>query len=230
VIAGLGPEIATPAPPVRAASPARAASANYGGGLIQLLMTGSESGSSGDVVYNHPVSRPTPSPTRVQQAYYAPIAAAAPAQAAVNPIYQRQDVAYDGSEKPGTIVVDTTHKFLFLVLGGGRAMRYGVGVGRPGFEWSGVQKITRKAEWPTWTPPADMRRRIPTLPVRMAGGPNNPLGARALYLGSSLYRIHGTNQPETIGKNMSSGCIRMMNDDVRDLYRRVGVGAKVVVI
>ena len=128
------------------------------------------------------------------------------------------------------MVVDTPNRFLFLVLGGGKALRYGVGVGRPGFEWAGVRSVTRKAEWPDWTPPAEMLKRRPELPHHMAGGVNNPLGARALYLGSSLYRIHGTNEPHTIGHNVSSGCIRMMNEDVMDLYERVKVGAKVVVI
>ena len=128
------------------------------------------------------------------------------------------------------LVVDTPDKFLFLVEPHGRALRYGIGVGRPGFTWSGVQRISRKAEWPDWTPPAQMVLRRPDLPRHMAGGPDNPLGARALYLGSSLYRIHGTNEPSTIGHNVSSGCIRMMNGDVIDLYERVPVGAKVIVL
>ncbi len=126
--------------------------------------------------------------------------------------------------------MDTPNRFLYLVTGNGRAMRYGIGVGRPGFEWAGVKKITRKAEWPGWTPPPEMRKRRPDLPSYMPGGPENPLGARALYLGSSLYRIHGTNEPETIGTNVSSGCIRLMNADVTDLYSRVRVGSKVVVM
>jgi lipoprotein-anchoring transpeptidase ErfK/SrfK len=144
--------------------------------------------------------------------------------------YQRQEVAWDGPEGPGTIVVDTPAKFLYHVLPGGRAMRYGIGVGRPGFEWSGIKSVTMKKEWPSWTPPAEMLKRRPDLPRHMAGGPANPLGARALYLGSSLYRIHGTNEPHTIGRNVSSGCIRMMNEDVIHLYDRVGVGARVKVI
>ena len=130
----------------------------------------------------------------------------------------------------GTIVVDTPDRFLFLVEPHGKALRYGIGVGRPGFEWAGVKRISRKAEWPDWTPPQQMLLRRPDLPRHMAGGPDNPLGARALYLGSSLYRIHGTNEPSTIGHNVSSGCIRMMNEDVIDLYNRVPVGAKVVVL
>lgn len=148
----------------------------------------------------------------------------------VDPRFQKQVVAYEGREKPGTLIVDTEQRFLFLVQGGGQAIRYGIGVGKPGFEWSGVKKISRKAEWPDWTPPDEMIKRRPDLPRFMPGGEGNPLGARALYLGSSLYRIHGTNEPHTIGKAVSSGCIRMVNDDVIDLYRRVNVGARVIVI
>jgi len=149
---------------------------------------------------------------------------------AINPIYQRQEVDYTGSQPAGTILIDTPNKFLYLVEKGRRALRYGIGVGREGFAWSGVEKISRKAEWPDWTPPPEMLKRRPDLPTHMAGGPENPLGARALYLGSSLYRIHGTNEPETIGTNVSSGCIRMMNEDVIDLYNRVPVGTKVIVM
>ncbi|MCG6122230.1 MAG: L,D-transpeptidase [Microvirga sp.] len=148
----------------------------------------------------------------------------------VDPRFSRQVVAYQGSEAPGTIVVDTRNRFLYFVQEGGRAVRYGVGVGREGFSWKGSQRISRKAEWPDWRPPESMRRRQPELPAFMAGGPDNPLGARALYLGATLYRIHGTNEPHTIGHAMSSGCIRMMNDDVIDLYGRVRVGARVVVL
>lgn len=154
----------------------------------------------------------------------------ATAPRALAPTFARQDVAYDGHEKPGTIIVDTPRKFLFLVTAPGRAIRYGIGVGRPGFTWAGVKSVTRKAEWPGWTPPPEMLKRRPDLPLHMAGGPDNPLGARALYLGSSLYRIHGTNEPDTIGRNVSSGCIRMMNEDVIDLYDRVTVGTRVIVI
>jgi lipoprotein-anchoring transpeptidase ErfK/SrfK len=149
---------------------------------------------------------------------------------AIAPQFQRQLVSYQGRERPGTIVVDTGNKFLYLVQGGGRAIRYGIGVGREGFEWSGRQTVSMKREWPSWRPPADMLRRRPDLPRFMEGGPDNPLGARALYLGSSLYRIHGTNEPHTIGQAVSSGCIRMLNDDVVDLYNRVKVGATVIVI
>ena len=144
--------------------------------------------------------------------------------------YEKQLVEYHGKESPGTIVIDTPNKFLFLVQGEGRALRYGIGVGRPGFTWSGVKQISAKKEWPAWTPPPEMLVRRPDLPRHMEGGPQNPLGARAMYLGSSLYRIHGSNEPWTIGTNVSSGCIRMRNEDVIDLYSRVKVGTRVIVI
>jgi lipoprotein-anchoring transpeptidase ErfK/SrfK len=143
---------------------------------------------------------------------------------------RRQVVSYPTAEPAGTIVIDTPHTYLYLVLGGGKAMRYGIGVGREGFTWSGVQTISRKQEWPDWIPPAEMLQRQPYLPRFMAGGPGNPLGARAMYLGNTIYRIHGTNAPSTIGHQVSSGCIRMINEDVTDLYGRVNVGAKVVVL
>ncbi len=138
-------------------------------------------------------------------------------------------VPYVGHQAPGTIIISTAERRLYLVQPGGQAIRYGVGVGRNGFTWGGTKTITRKAEWPGWTPPPQMLRRRPDLPRHMAGGINNPLGARAMYLGSSLYRIHGSNEPETIGQAVSSGCIRMTNADVADLYQRVRVGTKVVV-
>ena len=141
---------------------------------------------------------------------------------------QRAVVAYPSREAPGTIIIDTRNTYLYLVLGGNRAIRYGVGVGREGFTWSGVQSISRKAEWPDWHPPAQMIARQPYLPRFVAGGPGNPLGARAMYLGHSDYRIHGTNDPSTIGKFVSSGCIRLTNPDVEDLFDRVKVGAKVI--
>jgi lipoprotein-anchoring transpeptidase ErfK/SrfK len=141
----------------------------------------------------------------------------------------RQEVPYAGKYAPGTIVVDTSERRLYLIEPGGKALRYGVGVGRDGFQWSGVHHIIAKREWPGWTPPPQMLRRQPDLPRYMEGGPNNPLGARALYIGSTLYRIHGSNQPWTIGQAMSSGCIRMTNADVIDLYSRVKVGTEVVV-
>jgi lipoprotein-anchoring transpeptidase ErfK/SrfK len=167
-------------------------------------------------------------PPQEPQATAAAIASEPATEAEAEPQFRRQEVDYAGPEAPGTVVVDTPDKFLFLIEPGGRALRYGVG--RPGFTWSGVKRVSRKAEWPDWTPPPDMLLRRPDLPRYMAGGPDNPLGARALYLGSSLYRIHGTNEPSTIGHNVSSGCIRMMNEDVIDLYNRVPVGAKVVVL
>lgn len=142
----------------------------------------------------------------------------------------RETVSYQGPHKPGTIVISTKERRLYLVQPGGKALKYGVGVGRQGFQWGGAQTVTRKAEWPGWTPPPQMRKRRPDLPAHMPGGPNNPLGARALYLGSTLYRIHGSNEPETIGQAVSSGCIRMMNHDVVDLYNRVQVGTRVVVL
>ena len=141
----------------------------------------------------------------------------------------REVVTYPGKEAPGTIVVSTTQRRLYFVLPGGRAVRYGVGVGRSGFSWAGAKTVTMKKEWPDWRPPEQMRRREPDLPRFMAGGQGNPLGARALYLGSSLYRIHGSNEAETIGTAVSSGCIRMTNKDVADLYDRARVGTKVVV-
>jgi lipoprotein-anchoring transpeptidase ErfK/SrfK len=140
-----------------------------------------------------------------------------------------REVAFTGNYSAGTIIIRTGERKLYLVLGDGRARVYGVGVGRSGFQWSGSSRISRKAEWPGWTPPAAMRRRQPELPAYMPGGPNNPLGARALYLGGSLYRIHGTNQAQTIGQAVSSGCIRMLNAEVIDLYNRVRVGTRVVV-
>ncbi|WP_417418244.1 L,D-transpeptidase [Hoeflea sp.] len=146
-----------------------------------------------------------------------------------------QTVSYNGKEKPGTIIIDTSERYLYYVMSDGKARRYGVGVGKEGHAWSGTEKITRKAEWPGWTPPAEMIKRVREkegriLPAHMEGGPANPLGARALYLGSTLYRIHGTNQPWTIGKAVSSGCIRMRNQDVTELYELAKVGAKVIVM
>ncbi len=139
-------------------------------------------------------------------------------------------VQFEGNYKPGSIIVDTKQRRLYLVLGNGQALRYGIGVGRDGFRWGGVHRVTAKKEWPAWTPPSQMLARRPDLPRHMEGGPENPLGARALYLGSTLYRIHGSNEPETIGQAVSSGCFRMVNDDVIDLYNRVSVGASVYVI
>jgi lipoprotein-anchoring transpeptidase ErfK/SrfK len=143
---------------------------------------------------------------------------------------KRQVVHYATREAPGTIIIDTPNTYLYLVMGNGQAMRYGIGVGRDGFTWSGTQSITKKAEWPDWTPPPEMIARQPYLPRQMAGGPGNPLGARAMYLGGTIYRIHGTNAPGTIGTRVSSGCIRLTNEDVADLYSRVNVGTKVIVL
>jgi lipoprotein-anchoring transpeptidase ErfK/SrfK len=146
------------------------------------------------------------------------------------PHLRRQLVNYQTKEPPGTIVVDTANTYLYLVLGEGKAIRYGIGVGREGFTWSGVERISAMREWPDWHPPAEMIERQPYLPRFMAGGPGNPLGARALYLGKTLFRIHGTNQPSTIGQFVSSGCIRLLNEDIEDLYNRVQVGTRVVVL
>jgi lipoprotein-anchoring transpeptidase ErfK/SrfK len=143
--------------------------------------------------------------------------------------FRRQVVLYRSSEPPGTIIVQTAERFLYVVQPGGRAIRYGIGVGREGFQWQGLQHITRKQEWPDWTPPAEMIARQPYLPRFMAGGPGNPMGARALYLGETVYRIHGTNQPKTIGTAVSSGCFRLVNGDVMDLYDRIPVGTKVII-
>jgi lipoprotein-anchoring transpeptidase ErfK/SrfK len=216
VIPGIGPPLA--------AEPAEPPQSGLGGGFIEFLLTGRAGGP-----LPAPRAAAAPPPAAPQVAALAP---SAPDQVDASPAdeYLRREVDYSGAERPGTIVIDTPNKFLFLVLPHGRAIRYGVGVGRPGFEWAGVKTITRKAEWPDWTPPPEMMLRRPDLPTHMDGGPDNPLGARALYLGSSMYRIHGTNDPATIGQNVSSGCIRMMNEDVIDLYDRVHVGAKVIVI
>ena len=180
---------------------------------------------------------------RVEQNYrerqrqpYRATAAAAPRETrrAFDPKYLPQQVSYQTAHKPGTIVIDGGAKFLYLVQGDGQARRYGIGVGKEGMTWSGTENVSRKAEWPDWRPPAEMiareRKQGRSLPAFMPGGPANPLGARALYLGSTLYRIHGTNAPWTIGTNVSSGCIRLRNEDVVDLYERVPVGAKVVVM
>lgn len=212
----------------------RVAGGRYGGGFIELLMTGNTPATPrgtlarANVLYDIPddPGQSQPVPTRRRPESVTP----APVSVAPEPEFQRQTVAYRGPHGPGTIVIDTPSRFLYLVQPGGTAVRYGIGVGRPGFEWAGVKSVTAKREWPDWRPPAEMLKRRPDLPTFMAGGPENPLGARALYLGSSLYRIHGTNEPETIGKAVSSGCIRMLNDDVVDLYGRVKVGARVVVM
>jgi lipoprotein-anchoring transpeptidase ErfK/SrfK len=206
-------------PPVRyaATEPDR----NLGGGFIEFLFNGGN------------VAPPRP-PSNVMAARGEPAVMQQDIDAAqsrqIDPKFEKQMVEYSGSEPPGTIIIDTPQRFLFLVQGDGKAMRYGIGVGKPGFSWAGEKKITAKKEWPDWTPPPEMLQRRPDLPHFMAGGPENPLGARAMYLGTSLYRIHGSNEPWTIGQAVSSGCIRMRNEDVIDLYDRVKVGTKVVVI
>ena len=162
--------------------------------------------------------------------YHVPAARSYSSRAPVATAYIRQVVLYETAQAAGTIVVDTGHKFLYLVLGNGKAMRYGVGTARDGFSWQGSYRISNKRQWPDWTPPAEMIERQPGIPHHMSGGIDNPLGARALYIGSTLYRIHGTNQPWTIGTDISSGCIRMTNDDVIDLYSRAQIGAKVIVL
>jgi lipoprotein-anchoring transpeptidase ErfK/SrfK len=154
---------------------------------------------------------------------------AAPAEAEMDPAYRRQPVFYRTEEKPGTIIIDTSDRFLYLIQSNNVALRYGIGVGRDGFQWQGLLRVTRKSEWPDWTPPPEMIQRQPYLPRFMAGGPGNPMGARALYLGNTVYRIHGTNAPETIGHAVSSGCFRLVNDEIEDLYARVPVGTKVIV-
>ena len=206
---------------------------NMGGGFIEFLFSGGQAARpqsyrSEPAYPGAPVSGGggyyQPGMSQQPQADYAAM------HRPMDPRYNRQVVSYNGKERPGTIIVDTPQRFLFLVQGDGTAIRYGIGVGRPGFTWAGAKSITRKAEWPDWVPPPEMLARRPDLPRHMAGGPDNPLGARALYLGSSLYRIHGSNEPWTIGTAVSSGCIRMRNEDVTDLYERVKVGTRVVVI
>ena len=212
-----------------ASVPAPRGNGGYGGGFIEMMMDGAAPPAMPpSVLYNRPGAVLAPS-ARSAVAYAQPIPAYEPRRS-LDPAYVRTEVEYPTGQPAGTIIVDTPSKHLYLVAGGGRAIRYGIGVGRPGFMWSGMKTVTRKAEWPDWTPPSEMLLRRPDLPRHMAGGPENPLGARALYLGSSLYRIHGTNEPYTIGQNVSSGCIRMMNDDVVDLYGRVRVGTRVLVM
>jgi lipoprotein-anchoring transpeptidase ErfK/SrfK len=225
---------------------AQAARGHMGGGFIELLFGDGgpppRPGASYAPYYGEPGGGPRYEVEQYQRerhgpyvrgaAYYQgePGDYAAPERRPMHPRYNKQTVDYDGGEKPGTIIIDTPNRFLFLVQDGGKAIRYGIGVGRPGFTWAGVKTVSQKREWPDWRPPDEMLKRRPDLPRYMPGGPDNPLGARALYLGSSLYRIHGSNEPWTIGTAVSSGCIRMRNEDVIDLYERVGVGTKVVVI
>ncbi len=230
VLAGAGQAFAQPMPPN---------GPNLGGGFIEFIFSGGQSR------HGRPANQVQPG---VQQPYVFRQHADDPAQrmygqpqyviqaslplqrVAPDPRYLKQVVDYDGNEPPGTIVINTPDKFLYLVQENGTALRYGIGVGRPGFTWAGEHEVTAKREWPDWRPPKEMLVRRPDLPRYMEGGPDNPLGARALYLGSTLYRIHGSNEPWTIGMQVSSGCIRMRNEDVIDLYERVKIGTTVVVI
>ena len=227
-----GQSVQRPLAPVRTVYAERS---NMGGGFIEFLFGDGQ----GERYQQQPAYQQQPSydqrrpllpPMEPQETLGQQEDASEPAHPAFNPKFEKQLVDYHGKESAGTVVVDTPNKFLYLVQENGKAMRYGIGVGRPGFTWSGVKQISAKKEWPAWTPPPEMLARRPDLPRHMEGGPQNPLGARAMYLGSSLYRIHGSNEPWTIGTNVSSGCIRMRNEDVIDLYGRVNVGAKVVVI
>jgi len=238
------PQVLYANPPAPAQAPVRTASAdrsNMGGGFIEFLF-GDGQAQAGRYPQGYPQQpvyqqqpaydgrRPMLLPQGEPQQAEPQAEAVDPRQRPFDPKFEKQMVDYTGKESAGTIVIDTPNKFLYLVEGNGKALRYGVGVGKPGFTWAGVKSITAKKEWPDWTPPAEMLVRRPDLPRHMEGGPENPLGARAMYLGSSLYRIHGSNEPWTIGTNVSSGCIRMRNQDVIDLYGRVNVGAKVVVL
>ena len=222
---------AVPAPQVVAQGP------SFGGGFIEMLFrarrtaaparlsAGAGSAAQPAPTFHQPRSRMfEPDVDHVQPA------ALEPSRREVNPRYQRQEVTYDGRERPGTVIINTRERLLYLVKDNGRATRYGIGVGRPGFTWAGTHTVTNKREWPDWRPPPEMIRRQPDLPRYMRGGPDNPLGARAMYLGSTLYRIHGSNEPWTIGQAVSSGCIRMRNEDVIHLYNQVKVGTRVVVI
>ena len=227
---GLGAAVALAAMTAATGAQAQATRGQYGGGFIEYLFTGGGASASAapDVSQGvAPAARP-----RVQLAALPADAGAEAAgiARAPDPRYARQVVAYEGGGHPGSIVIDTNARYLYLVQPGGQAIRYGIGVGRPGFLWTGTKTISGKREWPDWTPPPEMMRRRPDLPAHMEGGPGNPLGARAMYLGSSLYRIHGTNEPHTIGQAVSSGCIRMMNEDVIDLYERTPVGTRVEVL
>jgi lipoprotein-anchoring transpeptidase ErfK/SrfK len=221
------------APDAPQAAPVQMASAqrsNMGGGFIEYLFNGGQQAPAYDQPYYQQMPAPQAAPMMPQGAPDAQEDAMIVAQPGMDPKFEKQLVTYTGKEPPGTIIVDTRNKFLFLVQEGGTALRYGVGVGKEGFAWSGVNRITNKREWPDWTPPAEMLQRRPDLPRHMAGGIDNPLGARAMYIGSTLYRIHGSNEPWTIGTAVSSGCIRMRNEDVVDLYPRVKVGTRVIVM
>jgi lipoprotein-anchoring transpeptidase ErfK/SrfK len=231
-----GSAVAQTTPPMVLAAQPQAMQGELGGGFIEFLFGGNQQQRYAEPPqYGAPPAyapAPVYSPSQQQQYVYTGPAVDPTLEPryAFDPKYRRQEVVYDSTEAPGTIVIDTPNKFLYLIESGNRALRYGIGVGRPGFMWSGVHKVSAKKEWPDWVPPKEMLERQPNLPHFMAGGPNNPLGARAMYLGNTLYRIHGSNEPWTIGHNVSSGCIRLRNADVIDLYERVKVGAKVVVL
>jgi lipoprotein-anchoring transpeptidase ErfK/SrfK len=218
---GIGSIFATPAAPEPAPRMSYAATEpSYGGGFLEMLFRGPGGAAPQRQNQPEPVYGRTHSDQDVDD----------PQSRQINPRFLRQEVNYDGREAAGTVVINTRERMLYLVQGNGRAIRYGIGVGRPGFTWAGSHSISNMREWPDWRPPAEMLRRQPHLPRYMRGGPDNPLGARAMYLGSTLYRIHGSNEPWTIGTQVSSGCIRMRNEDVIDLYGRVRVGTRVVVI
>jgi lipoprotein-anchoring transpeptidase ErfK/SrfK len=209
---------------------------NLGGGFIEFLFGGAARGNAtpdarSRLTPDSQADRVAPQEWE-SQGYlrHDPVDQGEPARPAMDPKYLRHVIDYSGEEIVGTIIINTRERFLYLVQDEGKALRYGIGVGRPGFTWAGVHHISNKREWPDWTPPDEMLKRRPDLPHFMAGGPVNPLGARAMYLGSTLYRIHGSNEPWTIGQAVSSGCIRMRNEDIIDLYTRVKVGTKVVVI
>ena len=202
-----------------------ATEASYGGGFLEMLFRGPGGAPAQPQYQPEPQSNPV-----YGRAHTNDQDVDDPQSRQVDPRFLRQEVNYSGREAAGTVVINTRERMLYLVQGNGRAIRYGIGVGRPGFTWAGAHSISNMREWPDWRPPAEMLRRQPHLPRYMRGGPDNPLGARAMYLGSTLYRIHGSNEPWTIGTQVSSGCIRMRNEDVMDLYRRVRVGTRVVVI
>jgi len=212
---------------------------NLGGGFIEFLVTGRTNQvrqhEQPRGYYNAPQNEVLPQHYQRQQQRVMNVARTDPQEQPAprpmfDPRFERKEVEYVSEHPVGSIVIDTRTRFLYLIQPNNRAIRYGVGVGRPGFEWKGVKTVSAMKEWPDWRPPAEMRLRQPWLPEHMVGGPNNPLGARALYLGSSLYRIHGSNEPHTIGSAVSSGCFRMRNQDVIDLYTRVKVGTRVIVI
>ncbi|MPZ40289.1 MAG: L,D-transpeptidase family protein [Rhizobiales bacterium] len=233
--AGIGSIFAAPPPAEPAPTMSYAATeTNYGGGFLEMLFR--PPGMPQRQYQPAPQGAPMGNPNYQDADRLDPSAQASlggslgGAQGGINPRFLRQEVTYDGRERPGTIIINTRERMLYLVQPDGRAIRYGIGVGRPGFTWAGTHSISNMREWPDWRPPEQMLRRQPHLPRYMRGGPDNPLGARALYLGSTLYRIHGSNEPWTIGTQVSSGCIRMRNEDVIDLYGRVRVGTRVVVI